>query len=380
MATKSKRPAASPSVKLPAVDLKTRRLIIGLADEVAAAAEKRRDPWLDIPTRSLANVRFNKARKIIEMGGQKNRRQLFNLAQAKSYMQTLLVATGCKQLIEQQKTTSIRGLYYLLKHTIEGTREETFTTQEECDPIIEDLEVTLESLREELHVYASNRGGMVGPITLIDSGDEIDCARMGSGGYSIPSIVEADVIKFKSCDAKFILHVEKDTVWRRFNEDKFWRKHGCLLTHGGGQPPRGVRRMLYRLHHELKLPVYCLLDNDPWGYYIYSVLKQGSINLAYESKRMAIPEARFLGLRSRDYGRCQLSQSVQIALSDTDIKRAKQIAAYPWFAGKKAWQKEIATMLSNGFKLEVESLISKDISYVTETYTPERLADSDWLD
>ena len=380
MATKSKRPAASPSVKLPAVDLKTRTLIIGLADEVAAAAEKRRDPWLDIPTRSLANVRFNKARKIIEMGGQKNRRQLFNLAQAKSYMQTLLVATGCKQLIEQQKTTSIRGLYYLLKHTIEGTREETFTTQEECDPIIEDLEVTLESLREELHVYASNRGGMVGPITLIDSGDEIDCARMGSGGYSIPSIVEADVIKFKSCDAKFILHVEKDTVWRRFNEDKFWRKHGCLLTHGGGQPPRGVRRMLYRLHHELKLPVYCLLDNDPWGYYIYSVLKQGSINLAYESKRMAIPEARFLGLRSRDYGRCQLSQSVQIALSDTDIKRAKQIAAYPWFAGKKAWQKEIATMLSNGFKLEVESLISKDISYVTETYTPERLADSDWLD
>ena len=31
-------------------------------------------------------------------------------------------------------------------------------------------------------------------------------------------------------------------------------------------------------------------------------------------------------------------------------------------------------MLKNGFKLEVESLISKDISYVTETYVPERLA------
>jgi DNA topoisomerase-6 subunit A len=380
MAAKTKTPAKSPPAKLPAVDLKTRKLIVALADEVAAAAERRRDPWLDIPARSLSNVRFNKTRKIVEMGGQKNRRQLFNLSQAKSYMQTLLVATGCKQLIEQQKTTSIRGLYYLLKHTIEGTREETFATQEECDPIIEDLEVTLESLREELHVYASNRGGMVGPITLIDSGDEIDCSRMGSGGYSIPSIVEADIIKFKSCDAKFILHVEKDTVWRRFNEDKFWRKHSCLLTHGGGQPPRGVRRMLYRLHHELKLPVYCLLDNDPWGYYIYSVLKQGSINLAYESKRMAIPEAKFLGLRSRDYDRCKLSPSVQIALADSDIKRAKQIAAYPWFAEKKAWQKEIATMLSNGFKLEVEALISKDISYVTETYTPERLAEADWLD
>jgi DNA topoisomerase-6 subunit A len=380
MASTSKRGPKAAAPKLPAIDLKTRRLIIELADEVATAAERKRDPWLDIPTRSLSNVRFNKSRKIIEMGGQTNRRQLFNLSQAKSYMQTLLVATGCKSLIEQQKTTSIRGLYYLLKHTIEGTREETFATQEECDPIIEDLEVTLESLREELHVYASNRGGMVGPITLVDSGDEIDCARMGSGGYSIPSIVEADVIKFKSCDAKFILHVEKDTVWRRFNEDKFWRKHNCLLTHGGGQPPRGVRRMLYRLHHELKLPIYCLLDNDPWGYYIYSVLKQGSINLAYESKRMAIPEARFLGLRSRDFDRCKLSPSVQIALNDSDIKRAKQIAAYPWFAGKKGWQKEIETMLKNGFKLEVESLISKDISYVTEVYAPERIQEADWLD
>ena len=108
------------------------------------------------------------------------------------------------------------------------------------------------------------------------------------------------------------------------------------------------------MHQELKLPIYCLLDNDPWGYYIYSVLKQGSINLAYESKRMAIPDAKFLGLRSIDFERCQLSKSVQISLNDSDNKRAKQIADYPWFKGKKPWQKEIELMLRNGFKLEVE--------------------------
>jgi len=152
------------------------------------------------------------------------------------------------------------------------------------------------------------------------------------------------------------------------------------LTHGGGQPPRGVRRLLHRLNDELKLPVYCLLDNDPWGYYIYSVIKQGSINLAYESQRMAIPEAKFLGLRSKDFRECRLSDSVKIALSDTDRKRAKQIANYPWFAHKRAWQKEIERMLENGFKLEVEALISKDISYVTEQYAPQRLKAEDWLD
>jgi DNA topoisomerase-6 subunit A len=366
--------------KLNARDVKTRKRLVELADSVVVAAEERGDPFLDVPARALSNVKYNKAKRFIEMGGNTNRRQLFNLSQAKSYMQTMLVASGATQLIEQGKTTSIRGLYYLLKHTIEGTKEETFEDQAECDPVIEDVEVLLNSLREELHLYAQKRGDMVGDILLVDNGDDIDCARMGSGGYGIPSIVEPEVIEFKKCSAKFILHVEKDTVWQRFNEDKFWRKHHCILTHGAGQPPRGVRRMLYRLHNELKLPVFCLLDNDPWGYYIYSVIKQGSINLAYESQRMAVPEAKFLGLRSKDFQQCELSQSVTIALSDTDRKRARQIAGYPWFVHKKEWQKEIKRLLENGFKLEVESLISKDISYVTEQYTPQRLKEKDWLD
>jgi DNA topoisomerase-6 subunit A len=379
-ATTSNGDAKKAAVKLSDRDKKTLRDLVSLADRIVSDADKKRDPYLDIPARTLSNIKYNKTKRFLEMGSNSNRRQLFNLSQAKVYMQSLLVASGSKRLIDEGKTTSLRGLYYMLKHSIEGTKEETFDDQTQSDTIIEDMEVTLNSMREELHLYAKNAGSMVGNITLTDTGDEIDCSRMGSGGYSIPSIVEPEVVQFGKCTAKFILHVEKDTVWRRFNEDKFWKTHNCILTHGGGQPPRGVRRLLYRLHNELKLPVYCLLDNDPWGYYIYSVLKQGSINLAYESKRMAIPDAKFLGIRSRDYERCELSPSVKINLNDTDIKRAKQIANYPWFEHKKPWQKEIEQMLKNGFKLEVESLISKDISYVTEVYTPERLKEQDWLD
>lgn len=384
MAKKPKKPEPRnkiPASQLTVKDKKTLTSLRSLADTVVQTAERSRAPHLDIPSRSLSNVRYNQAKKFIEMGSSTNRRELFNLSQAKSYMQTMLVGSGCKRLIEEGKTTSLRGLYYMLKHTIEGAgSENTFDEQSESDTIIEDVEVAMNSLREELHLYAQKRGEMVGAITIVDSGDEIDCTRMGSGGYGIPSIVEPERISFKNCKAKFILHVEKDTVWQRFNEDKFWLKNNCILTHGAGQPPRGVRRMLSRLHNELKLPIYCLLDNDPWGYYIYSVIKQGSINLAYESRRMAIPEARYLGLRSIDYDRCELSTSVQIKLNDQDIKRAKQIATYPWFEKKKAWQKEIDQMLKNGFKLEVESLISKDISYVTEEYVPARLAEGDFLD
>jgi DNA topoisomerase-6 subunit A len=110
------------------------------------------------------------------------------------------------------------------------------------------------------------------------------------------------------------------------------------------------------------------------------VIKQGSINLAFESERMAVPDAKFLGVRAQDYQRYELTDDVQITLNDRDIARSKQIANYPWFRDKKPWQLEIKQMLKNGFKMEVESLITKDISYVTEVYVPDRLKAKDWLD
>ncbi|MEM7228627.1 MAG: DNA topoisomerase IV subunit A [Planctomycetota bacterium] len=351
-----------------------------LGTKLVKSSLSRIEPRVDIPLRTSSNTSYNTRKRLLEMGDAKQQRSLFNLGMSRKFMQTVLLANGCRRLIGEGKTLSLRGMYYMSKHDVKGTKESTFNDQGESDPILEDLEVTLNSLREELHVFAKKRGTMVGNITIVDNGDEIDCRRMGTGGYAIPSICEPSVIQFKKCEADFVLHVEKDTVWSRFNEDRFWEEHNCILTEGSGQPPRGVRRLLHRLNKELGLPIYCLLDCDPWGHYIYSVIKQGSINLAFESQRMAVPDAKFMGIRASDYETCELSDDVKISLNDRDITRAKQIAAYPWFESKKPWQKEIKQMLRNGFKMEVESLITKDISYVTETYVPERLAAEDFLD
>ncbi|MBA4029032.1 MAG: DNA topoisomerase VI [Planctomyces sp.] len=361
-------------------DTRTLGKLVGLADQVAQTTLGGREPRIEIPTRTKSNTVWNKKRGILQMGQATAERELFNLSQAKQFMQTMLHASTIKDLIEAQKTSSLRGVFYKAKHTVAGTKENTFDTQDESDPILEDLEVALGALREELHIFAENRGAMVGNITLVDKGDAIDCRRMGSGGYALPSIVEPDVIQFSKCEADFVLHVEKGTVWNRFNEDRFWEKNNCVLTHGAGQPPRGCRRLLQRLNQELKLPIVCVLDCDPWGHYIYSVIKQGSISLAFESTRLAIPEAKFLGIRSKDYDACGLDEAVKIDMTDNDVKRAKEIAAYPWFAGHKGWQREIEHLVRNGFKMEVESLITKDISYVTEEYVPQRLKAQDWLE
>ena len=317
-------------------------------------------------------MKFNEKRRLIELGTRGRSATSSTSRWRRSSCRRSSCRDACKELVESGKTTSIRDLYYITKHTIGDTKQNTFEEQDESDPIIEDLEVALDALREELHLFASRKGSMVGPITIRDTGDTIDLRRMGSGGWAVPSIVEENVIEFVKHEAKYILLIEKDAVWTRFNEDKFWRREKCIILQGGGQPPRGVRRLVQRLHSELKLPVYVLVDNDPWGFYIYSVMKQGSINLAYESMRMAVPDARFVGLSSFDKDKYKLPSNVAIKMDDGDNNRAKQMLAYPWFQAKQ-WQREIEEMVRSGLKFELEALSRRGISFITEEYLPKKL-------
>lgn len=362
--------------------------IVDMGKHIVQLVDKSDDPWVDIPSRTLSNVQFNERKRIIEMLDGKQRRFLFSLlgrrggegSQAKKFMQTVKIAEKCKTLIDENITTSLREVFYSLKVPVRNSKELIFYEQEESDPIIEDVEVSVESLREELGIHAEPKGAMVGPMTIVDSGDTIDLTAMGSGGWQVPSVVEPDVIQFKKHAAKFILLVEKGTQWNRFNQDRFWEAHDCMLIHGGGQPPRGVRRLMHRMHNELKLPVYVLVDNDPWGYYIYSVVKQGSINLAFESQRMAIPGARFIGMSSFDAEKFDIPRQIPMPLKDEDTRRAREILEYPWFQSKP-WQKEIKHMLSLGVKLELEVFASKgDFRYITREYTPRKLKEKEWLD
>ena len=86
-------------------------------------------------------------------------------------MQTVLVADALAELQRANLTTSFREIYYRTKHTMKGSNENTFDGQNESDPLIEDLEVSLAALREELHVRAENAGSIVGPVVFGDDGD-----------------------------------------------------------------------------------------------------------------------------------------------------------------------------------------------------------------
>ena len=66
-----------------------------LATDVVDSSLAERDPFMEVPTRAVSNMHFNRAKRILEMGENTQRRELFNLNQARKFMQTLLLAKGC---------------------------------------------------------------------------------------------------------------------------------------------------------------------------------------------------------------------------------------------------------------------------------------------
>ncbi len=343
---------------------------------------KKDNPTMSIPLRTLSNAYFDQKSRLIKLGDKQQTRTFFNVGQAKKFLQTALVAAEIKKLLEQKKPAiSTRQLYYILKHTIEGTKENTFDDQKsESDPVIEDIEVMIDALREQLGLEATPSGVIAGPLKYEDqkTGDVINCGKMGSAGAAIPPNTEPHVVKFKECTAKYILVVEKFAVWSLLNQLGYWKKHNCILMTGKGQASRSDRRLVARLSKELKLPVYIFTDLDPYGYYIYSVYKQGSINLAFFSEKAGCPDAKYIGLKMSDIEKFEIKKSSIIKMNDIDFKRLKEIQNYEWFQNKE-WQKELKAMKDRGVKIESDALVAKSIEYVAETYLPRVIKEKDFL-
>jgi len=362
--------------------------------EILDQIKRGENPTLTLPKRTLSNTIYDVKRKLLLLGPEKLKRSFFDLHEAKKFMQTLLMARIIYEALERDEYPTIRDLYYRGKHTIVyrepgGRRHEenTWDEQRESDAVIRDIEVFTGLLREEMLILSKEKGKIVGNMRIRSGGDVIDLSRMGHGAYAIEPT--PDLIEFIDVDAEYVLVVEKDAVFQQLHRIGFWRKHRAILITSAGQPDRATRRLLRRLSDELKLPVYILTDADPYGWYIYSVFRIGSITLSYESERLATPEARFIGVSMTDifgdkstgkkpYLSEQERRNFIIKAKEADIKRAYELVNYKWFQTPK-WRREIDIFLEKKSKLEIEALTSKGLRFLADKYLPEKIDTGDWI-
>ena len=348
-----------------------------LGKDLVEEIKKGENPSMNVPVRNLSNVVFDEKSKLLRLGEKSAKRFFFNSGHIKKFVQTLEVAKITKSLLDVQKHASLRDVFYMAKRTIPDTKINIVDEQKETDKAIEDLELITNSSREQLNVNANKMGSVAGKVVIEDKGDVIDWSKLGSGGWSIPSNVED--ISFKKVSGKYVIYMEKAAIWERLHEDKFWEKNNCMIMSSQGQTTRGIRRLLQRLCNEHKLPIYVLTDLDPYGLYIYSVIKFGSISLAHMASELAIPSVRFLGITTDDVNDYGLQKHF-IKLKDIDLSRLKQIADYQWFKDSKHWQRQFKMMKKFNAKVEIQALSSKGITFISDEYLPEKIKKKEFLE
>jgi DNA topoisomerase-6 subunit A len=357
--------------------LEAKQNLKNLGQKIVKDIESEKNPSMDVPIRTLSNVIYDPKSRLIMLGNKMAKRYFFNVAHVRKFTQTTEVAALAKNLLEADKHMSLREVFYAMRRTLPNSNIDIVDEQIESNKAVEDLELITDLLREQLHINANKLGTAAGRIVIKDKGDLIDWSKLGSGGWSIPSAVEE--LEFKKVDAKFVIYMEKAAIWERLHEDKLWDKMKCAIIASQGQATRGIRRLLQRMNTELGLPVYVLTDLDPYGIYIYSVLKTGSISLAHISERLAIPDAKFLGLTADDVVKYDLRRQI-IKFKEVDLKRLKELSKYEWFKNKKDWQRQFKMMEELKGKVELDALVTKGITFITDKYIPDKMKNKEWLD
>jgi len=338
-------------------------------------------PTFETTLRTKSNTLYDEGYGCLRTGDKKETRKYLSVAQARTFMQTVAIAAKTKQFLAQDLHTSIRGLFYQLKFSLgENLDEDLFTEQSESNGLIEDLEVALKIKREDLHLTTDRKGFLAGNMKIRDKfgGEEtiIDLAKQGRSGWSIPSDVD-NGMDIESLEADYVLVVEKDALWQRLNEDKFWKEENCLLVTPKGQSTRGTRRLLRKLADK-KLPVYCLMDCDAWGWYIYWTIKTGSMNLPYLGRDFAVPESKFIGVTMSDITEFSFLDKLTIKAKDVDIKRAEEMMSYPWINRHKDWVRELKLVLKTKKKIEQDALQGQKLTFVGE-YIKQKIENKEWL-
>ncbi|XP_038974942.1 meiotic recombination protein SPO11-1 isoform X7 [Phoenix dactylifera] len=185
--------------------------------------------------------------------------------------------------------------------------------------------------------------------------------------------------------AKYVLVVEKETVFQRLANDQFCERNHCIVITGRGYPDVPTRRFLRHLVEQLHLPVYCLVDSDPYGFDILTTYRFGSMllllkshlfskQMAYDAMLMHVPELRWLGVFPSDFEKYNLPDHCLLHLTSEDKKKVEAMLSR-CYLHKEApkWRLELEIMLQKGVKFEIEALSVNSLSFLSDWYIPSKI-------
>mmetsp|Transcript_7129 Transcript_7129/g.9308 ORF Transcript_7129/g.9308 Transcript_7129/m.9308 type:complete len:543 (-) Transcript_7129:27-1655(-) len=323
----------------------------------------------DVPTRSSGNQLYIPELDRIVLQDKISQRSFINT----SHVRKTAITTRVMQLIHQVVSKGI----HITKRDMFYTDVKLFKDQGESDNVLDDVACMVGCTRSCLNVVASDKGLVVGRVQFREDGDLIDCTKMGVGGKAIPPYVDkiTDIVS----DAKFIMLVEKEAAYMRLAEDRFYNTYPCIVITAKGQPDVATRLFLKKLKRTLNIPVFGLVDSDPYGLKILSVYMSGSKNMSYDSASLTTPDIKWLGIRPSDLDKYKLPEQCRLDMTEHDMKTGKELLNEDFIKKNPAWYKELELMLKMKKKAEIQALSAFGFQYITHHYLPQKLRDADWL-
>lgn len=349
-----------------------------IAERVYNDLDNARIPELEVPSRTKANIAFDERYGVWKYGDNVTTRSAVSMSGAQMLLRTMYVIDFIRQMVQQNKSSTLRELYYIS----EGWNEGKFASQGDSDRLAEDLEILTATMREDMSLRPEEDGArVIGDLTIEETtrkGEKrtIHCQDdVGDSGYSIPYTVEKEKLSIKSANARLIMAVETGGMFDRLVENGFDENTDTILIHLKGQPARSTRRFIKRLNEEQKLPIVVFTDGDPWSYRIFASVAYGAIKTAHISEYLATPSAEFLGITPSDIHNYDLPTD---ELTKEDIAALNSELSDPRF-NDDFWKNEIALQLNMGKKSEQQALAKYGLDYVTDTYLPEKLKEMGYV-
>ena len=330
-------------------------------------------PEMTLPTRTKSNIEYDTESGVWTYGDRTSTRSANSVRGARKLLKAAYTIEFLANQLDEDRSSTLRELYYLSESW--DNDEAQFKSQDESNDLVEDLEIVTGVTREDFHMRPEESGAtLMGPLEIREQtrrGErEIHCQEdVGEGGYQIPN--NPDMIEFLDDDIDFALAVETGGMRDRLVENGFDEAYDCLVIHLKGQPARATRRITKRVHDELDVPIAVFADGDPWSYRIYGSVAYGSIKSAHLSKYLATPEAQFVGIQPEDIVEYDLPAD---PLSDSDVNALESELDDPRFQ-TDYWEEQIELQLDIGKKSEQQSLASRGLDFVADTYLPERLGE-----
>ena len=259
--------------------------------------------------------------------------------------------------LRRGKSLTQRELYYLCKHF--------YSSYPACLATLQSVSNLLGVSRFHLGVMASSRGSVAGLVRLRrggSGGGALACWSVGTAApLPITSAVFEDDFEVEILAGggavKCILVVEKEGIFQRLVEDRFFATMPCVVLTAKGFPDLASRALLHKLHAAAPdIPVVGLCDWNPFGLGVLLTYKYGSPRFALDETQWCVPALKWLGMRREDVERRDLAPDVFQPFVEADESRARGLLASEMLKYAPAYRAEVAYMLERRRKLELESI------------------------